>query len=112
VATQNVWRFHWPITEVRELDGRTSSRARRHPFNCGTLAAEIEAPAPLGRLLYVNHIPSWQQDFELEREAQLRTVREFLRTVLFSRYTAAGLPFRTSRRLFLPPRFGVCGGLE
>jgi endonuclease/exonuclease/phosphatase family metal-dependent hydrolase len=60
----------WPIADVRELDGRTSARARRHPFNCGTLAAEIEIPEPLGRLLFVNHIPSWQQGFELEHEAQ------------------------------------------
>jgi endonuclease/exonuclease/phosphatase family metal-dependent hydrolase len=60
----------WPIREVRELDGRCSARSRAHPFNAGTLAAEIEAPEPLGRLLFVNHIPSWQQNFEYEREHQ------------------------------------------
>jgi endonuclease/exonuclease/phosphatase family metal-dependent hydrolase len=72
----------WPIREVRELDGRTGARARAHPFNAGTLAAEIDAPEPLGRLLFVNHIPSWQQDFELEREQQtvaaVRLVEEML----------------------------------
>jgi endonuclease/exonuclease/phosphatase family metal-dependent hydrolase len=72
----------WPIGEVRELDGRGETRPPRHPFNCGTLAAEIYAPEPLGRLLFVNHIPSWQQDFELEREIQTvaaaRLVEEML----------------------------------
>jgi endonuclease/exonuclease/phosphatase family metal-dependent hydrolase len=72
----------WPIGEVRELDGSEGTRPHRHPFNCGTLAAEILAPEPLGRLLYVNHIPSWQQDFELEREVQTvaaaRLVEEML----------------------------------
>lgn len=72
----------WPISEVRELDGRDATRPHRHPFNCGTLAAEIHAPEPLGRLLFVNHIPSWQQDFELEREVQTvaaaRLVEEML----------------------------------
>jgi endonuclease/exonuclease/phosphatase family metal-dependent hydrolase len=60
----------WPIRDVHELDGRAGARARAHPFNAGTLAAEIDAPEPLGRLVFVNHIPSWQQDLELEREQQ------------------------------------------
>jgi endonuclease/exonuclease/phosphatase family metal-dependent hydrolase len=75
----------WPIVDVRELDGRTSARTRRHPFNCGTLAAEIEAPAPIGRLLYVNHIPSWQQGFELEREAQTVAAAQLVEQMLDGR---------------------------
>jgi len=60
----------WPIGEMRELDER--ERVRPHPnnFNCGTLVAEIRAPEPIGPLLFVNHIPSWPLDFELEREVQ------------------------------------------
>lgn len=60
----------WPIGEVRELDGRLAGRAAGHPFTAGTLVAEILAPEPLGRMLFVNHIPSWQQDWEHERELQ------------------------------------------
>jgi endonuclease/exonuclease/phosphatase family metal-dependent hydrolase len=75
----------WPIADVRELDGRSSPRARRHPFNCGTLAAEIDAPAPLGRLLFVNHIPSWQQDFEFERETQTVAAAQLVEEMLDSR---------------------------
>jgi endonuclease/exonuclease/phosphatase family metal-dependent hydrolase len=71
----------WPIGEVREL-GRGQMRPHRHDFNAGTLVAEILAPEPLGRLLYVNHIPSWQKDWELERERQTvaaaRLVEEML----------------------------------
>ena len=72
----------WPIGEVRELDERGSVRPHPHNFNCGTLAAEINAPEPIGRLLFVNHIPSWPLDFELEREVQTvaaaRLVEEML----------------------------------
>lgn len=75
----------WPIGEVRELDGRFGTRASAHPFNAGTLAAEIEAPEPLGRLLFVNHIPSWQQDFELEREQQTVTAARLVDEMLDER---------------------------
>jgi endonuclease/exonuclease/phosphatase family metal-dependent hydrolase len=75
----------WPIAEVRELDGRTGPRARQHPFNCGTIAAEIQAPEPLGRLLFVNHIPSWQQDFEREREVQTVAATQLVEEMLDGR---------------------------
>jgi endonuclease/exonuclease/phosphatase family metal-dependent hydrolase len=71
----------WPIGEVREL-GRGATRPHRHDFNAGSLAAEILAPEPLGRVLFVNHIPAWQKDWELERERQTvaaaRLVEEML----------------------------------
>ncbi len=60
----------WPIGRVHELDGRRVGRAASAPFTCGSLIAEIEAPDPLGRFLFVNHIPSWQLDWEYERETQ------------------------------------------
>jgi endonuclease/exonuclease/phosphatase family metal-dependent hydrolase len=72
----------WPIAETHELDGRTVGRAGEEPFNAGTLTAVIEAPPPLGTFLFVNHIPSWQLHFELERERQTvaaaRQVEELL----------------------------------
>ena len=48
--------FHFAHQRLREPDG--------------SLAAEIQAPDPLGRLVFVNHIPSWHLDFEFEREVQ------------------------------------------
>ncbi len=35
-----------------------------------TLLAEVLAPEPVGPLLFVNRLPSWQPTFEHERELQ------------------------------------------
>jgi endonuclease/exonuclease/phosphatase family metal-dependent hydrolase len=43
---------------------------RTGQFPCGTLVAQVFAPDPIGPLLFVNHFPSWQLDFEYERELQ------------------------------------------
>ncbi len=70
----------WPITRRRELDLRLTPRTR--DYEIGALLAEIEAPAPIGPLLFVNAFPSWETDFELEREMQAvalaRAVDEFV----------------------------------
>jgi endonuclease/exonuclease/phosphatase family metal-dependent hydrolase len=58
----------WPIAEVREADLHVT--ARTAGFACTTLAALIEAPDPVGPLLFVNHFPSWRLDLEYERELQ------------------------------------------
>jgi endonuclease/exonuclease/phosphatase family metal-dependent hydrolase len=58
----------WPIGEVRELDLNVTPRTA--DFACTTLIAEIVAPDPVGPLLFVNHFPSWQVDYEYERELQ------------------------------------------
>ncbi|GLV60708.1 hypothetical protein KDH_75270 [Dictyobacter sp. S3.2.2.5] len=58
----------WPLRELQELDLQVT--ARIGDFPCGTLIAEIQAPAPVGPLLFVNHFPNWQLDFEHERELQ------------------------------------------
>ncbi|HZR40511.1 MAG TPA: endonuclease/exonuclease/phosphatase family protein [Ktedonobacteraceae bacterium] len=58
----------WPLREVRELDLHVTPRTGDFP--CGTLVAEIFAPDPIGPLLFVNHFPNWQLDFEYERELQ------------------------------------------
>jgi endonuclease/exonuclease/phosphatase family metal-dependent hydrolase len=75
----------WPIGEVLEIDGRTYGRAIKESFNAGTLAAEIFAPEPLGRLLFVNHIPSWQLDLERERELQTVAAAELVEAFLDGR---------------------------
>ena len=56
----------WPIAEVREIDLNVTSRTR--DFACSALVARIDAP--VGPLLFVNHLPSWQLNFERERELQ------------------------------------------
>ncbi len=39
-------------------------------FACTTLLVEIQAPQPFDSLLFVNHFPNWQLDYECERELQ------------------------------------------
>jgi endonuclease/exonuclease/phosphatase family metal-dependent hydrolase len=68
----------WPILQVRELDLRIVPRAQADPFPCTTLAIEVRAPEPAGRLLFVNHFPSWQLDFEHEREQQAVAAARFI----------------------------------
>jgi endonuclease/exonuclease/phosphatase family metal-dependent hydrolase len=66
----------WPVLEVHELDLNVSARTAGFP--CTTLAAEIDIPAPVGPLLFVNHFPNWQLDMEYERELQAVTTARFL----------------------------------
>jgi endonuclease/exonuclease/phosphatase family metal-dependent hydrolase len=58
----------WPFGEVREADLHLTSRTGDYP--CGTLAAEVLAPDPLGSLLFACHGPSHQLSYEYERESQ------------------------------------------
>ena len=53
-------RESWAIGETRELDLHLTPRTEG--FACGTLAAEILAPEPLGRLVFALHNPSWSRD--------------------------------------------------
>jgi endonuclease/exonuclease/phosphatase family metal-dependent hydrolase len=64
----------WPVRDVEELDQQLTPRTADFPVT--TIIAEIEAPEPIGRLLFVNHLPSWKPQLEYEREVQtLATVR-------------------------------------
>ena len=58
----------WPVSELRELDQQISPRTADFPVT--TLIAEIDAPNPIGPLLFVNHLPSWKAQLEHERELQ------------------------------------------
>jgi endonuclease/exonuclease/phosphatase family metal-dependent hydrolase len=73
----------WPIGEVREVNLHLTRRTGDYP--CGTLAAEILAPEPLGSLLFACHGPSHQLSYEYERELQAvaaaRLVEEWAKTV-------------------------------
>ena len=73
----------WPFESVHQLDLDVTDRSRGFPI--GTIAAEVRAPEPLGRLLFVNHFPSWQLAFEHERELQAVEVARFIEELLGSR---------------------------
>jgi endonuclease/exonuclease/phosphatase family metal-dependent hydrolase len=66
----------WPVGETRELDLHLTPRTEG--FACGTLAAEIVAPEPLGTLVFAFHNPSWKLDLEHERELQAVAAARFL----------------------------------
>ena len=57
----------WPLEKVDEIDQRVSGRI---DSAVTTLVAELSLPAPFGPLLFVNHLPSWQLNYEYERELQ------------------------------------------
>jgi endonuclease/exonuclease/phosphatase family metal-dependent hydrolase len=59
----------WPIGPVQEADLHVTPRTEDFPW-CKVLAAEIDAPQPLGPLVFVHHKPVWQAGRELERELQ------------------------------------------
>jgi endonuclease/exonuclease/phosphatase family metal-dependent hydrolase len=56
----------WPIAAVEEIDQHVTPRTADFPTT--TLLAEIDAP--VGPLLFVNHLPSWKPQLEHERELQ------------------------------------------
>jgi endonuclease/exonuclease/phosphatase family metal-dependent hydrolase len=58
----------WPVKSVHELDQQLGERTADFPAT--TLLAEVDAPAPIGPLLFVNHLPSWKPQLEHERELQ------------------------------------------
>jgi endonuclease/exonuclease/phosphatase family metal-dependent hydrolase len=66
----------WPVGEVREVDLHVTPRTE--DFAATTLVAEVLAPEPFGPLLFANHVPNWQLDFERERELQAVAAARFL----------------------------------
>jgi endonuclease/exonuclease/phosphatase family metal-dependent hydrolase len=65
-----------PITARHEVDLQLT--ARPAGFACSTLICEIQAPEPVGRMVFVNHLPDWQLTHEAEREQQTVTVARFI----------------------------------
>lgn len=66
----------WPITDIHEVDLQLTPRTAG--FACTTLAADIDAPHPMGRMLFLNHLPSWKPRMEHERELQAVATAEFI----------------------------------
>jgi endonuclease/exonuclease/phosphatase family metal-dependent hydrolase len=58
----------WPLGERYEVDLHVTRRTA--DFACTTLIAEVLAPQPYAPLLFANHMPNWQLQFERERELQ------------------------------------------
>jgi endonuclease/exonuclease/phosphatase family metal-dependent hydrolase len=66
----------WPISAVHEVDLNVTPRTA--DFACTTLVGEIDIPPPIGPVLFADHVPNWQLDFELERELQTLACATFL----------------------------------
>jgi hypothetical protein len=73
----------WPLGAVREV--ALDLTARTGDFAHTTLHAEIVEPEPIGTLLFVNHLPSWQLTFEHERELQTVAAARFVEGLLAQR---------------------------
>jgi endonuclease/exonuclease/phosphatase family metal-dependent hydrolase len=58
----------WPLGRKHEVDLNVTPRTS--DFACTTLVAEVLAPEPYAPLLFANHAPNWQLQFEHEREGQ------------------------------------------
>lgn len=93
------------MSASEEIDLKATPRTA--DFACGALVAPIEAPPPLGSLLFANHLPSWQLAFERERELQAVALAEELagggrHTIVVGDLdadpTAAGIRFLTGRQ--------------
>ena len=74
----------WPIDALHEVDLNVTPRTA--DFACTTLVAEISAPEPVGPLVFVDHVPSWQLQFERERELQALAAARFVEELAGDRH--------------------------
>jgi endonuclease/exonuclease/phosphatase family metal-dependent hydrolase len=70
----------WPVTAVHEVNLHLGPRPAE--FACSTLVVEIQAPEPVGRVVFVNHLPDWQLTHEAERERQTVAVARFINALV------------------------------
>jgi endonuclease/exonuclease/phosphatase family metal-dependent hydrolase len=73
----------WPVEDVQEVDLHVTPRTGI--FACAALMAEIHLPDPIGALLFVNHFPNWELEFELERELQALVAAKLIEERLVQR---------------------------
>jgi endonuclease/exonuclease/phosphatase family metal-dependent hydrolase len=66
----------WPLVEVHEVDLQLTPRSTG--FLSAALVAEVEAPPPIGRLLFVNHKPNFELHLEHERGLQAVATATFV----------------------------------
>ena len=97
----------WPIDRVHEVDLNVTPRTA--DFACTTPVAEIAAPEPFGPLVFVDHVPSWQLQYEQERELQALAAARFVEELAGERHVisagdfsadpdSAGVRFLTGRQ--------------
>jgi endonuclease/exonuclease/phosphatase family metal-dependent hydrolase len=73
----------WPIRQVQEVDLKVT--ARTAAFFGSALIAEIQAPEPIGPLLFINHLPEYQPAYEHERELQTVVVARLIEHLVAER---------------------------
>lgn len=73
----------WPLLRVRELDQQLTPHTADFPAT--TLIAEIDVPDRIGKLLFVNHLPSWKPQHELERELQTAAAVQAIEAIVSER---------------------------
>jgi endonuclease/exonuclease/phosphatase family metal-dependent hydrolase len=66
----------WPLNEVHEVDLEVTPRVAG--FAATTMVAEVRAPERFAPLVFANHVPSWQLQFEHERELQALAAARFI----------------------------------
>jgi endonuclease/exonuclease/phosphatase family metal-dependent hydrolase len=66
----------WPVAEVTEVDLCVTERV--DPADFVGRSTVVELDHPLGRLVFVNHKPSWRTELEHERELQALTATSFI----------------------------------
>lgn len=67
----------WPISMKTVCSLKLTPKCSGYPY--AALAAQIDAPPPIGKLLFVNSKPSWELDREYERELQAIHVVKMIR---------------------------------
>jgi endonuclease/exonuclease/phosphatase family metal-dependent hydrolase len=75
----------WPLGNVHEVDLNVTRRTA--DFACTTLVTEVDVPEPFSPLLFANHVPSWQLDYEHERELQALAAARFIEELVGDRHT-------------------------
>ena len=73
----------WPFADVNEVDLCVTDRVDPGDFVGRSTAVEIEHP--LGRVVFVNHKPSWQTPYEHERELQAAKAASFIEDLVADR---------------------------
>jgi endonuclease/exonuclease/phosphatase family metal-dependent hydrolase len=73
----------WPVGMVREVDLHVTGRVDL-PWSAAVVG-EIEAPPPVGPLLFVHHKPTYQVGYAYERELQAVACAQFIEEQLAGR---------------------------
>jgi endonuclease/exonuclease/phosphatase family metal-dependent hydrolase len=73
----------WPLEALHEVDLHVTPRTADFP--CAAIAAVAQAPPPIGPILLVNHLPSWQLGFAYERELQAVIAARFIEGLVGTR---------------------------